>query len=341
MSRSTPPALPPRRKHLDLDDYARGVLACDRAILGRAITLIESRHPDRQQLAQDLLVRLTPHTGAAIRIGISGVPGAGKSTLIEHFGSNLTAQGHKVAVLAVDPSSAISGGSILGDKTRMAKLSADPNAFIRPSPSSGTLGGVARRTRETMLLCEAAGFDVIIVETVGVGQSEATVARMVDVFVLLMLSGGGDELQGIKRGILELADIFAINKADGDNQLKANKARRELESALHLMRPHDPRWQAPVLAVSGLENQGLDELWETVNAYRSALQADGGWQQKRQSQLLDWMWTQLEDRLMMELKNHPGIRKLAPSLEDALLHGTSTPTRAANELLTRFLQNKK
>lgn len=243
----------PRRRSLSVDEYVEGILAGDRPILARAITLIESLHPAHEQLGQEVLTRVLPHTGRAHRLGISGVPGAGKSTFIESFGSYLTGRGKKVAVLAIDPSSARTGGSILGDKTRMQRLSADPHAFIRPSPSAGSLGGVARRTREASLLCEAAGFDVILIETVGVGQSEITVADMVDFFLVLMIPGAGDELQGIKKGILEIADLIAVNKADGEGLQPARRAARQYEAALETVRPGTPGWKTPVLTCSGLE----------------------------------------------------------------------------------------
>ena len=259
----------------DPQDYVRGVLARNRRMIAKAITLIESSHPAHQELARTVVDRLLPGTGKAIRLGITGVPGVGISTFIESFGMMLVQKGHQVAVLAVDPSSSRSGGSILADKTRMERLSTEERAFIRPSPSGGTLGGVARKTRETMLVCEAAGFDVIIVETVGVGQSESTVASMVDFFLVLMLAGAGDELQGIKRGVLELADAIAINKADGDNVEKAEKARKAYETAVHLLTPSSPNWTAPVLTCSALEMTGIDEIWETSLEHGKTLSSTG------------------------------------------------------------------
>lgn len=250
----------------DLDTFVTGVRACDRALLARAITLIESTRADHQALAEALLQCLWPHTGGAVRVGITGVPGVGKSTFIEAFGRMLTKAGHRVAVLAVDPTSSRTGGSILGDKTRMTDLGADPNAFIRPSPTAGTLGGVARRTRETMALCEAAGFDVILVETVGVGQSETVVADMVDFFLVLMLPGAGDELQGIKKGILEIADMIAVNKADGENAPRAEAAARDYRGALHILKPASANWSPPVVTCSALKNQGLDTVWAEICA---------------------------------------------------------------------------
>ena len=324
----------PRRVNgLSLDDYVAGVEACDRAVLGRAITLVESSRPDHQSLAQRLLAALLPRTGEAHRVGLTGVPGAGKSTLIDVLGSGLTADGHKVAVLAIDPSSLVSGGSILGDKTRMTALASDPRAFIRPSPSARTLGGVARKTRETMLLCEAAGFDVVIVETMGVGQSETVVAEMVDVFVLLTLAGAGDELQGIKRGVMELAEIVAVNKADGANAETAELAANDLRQALHFMRPRHADWPVPVLTVSALERKGLGDLWETVERHRETLEADGTRVRRRREQQLRWMWSMVEDRLMDDLRTHPAVRALLPDLEAAVREGRMPPTQAALHIL--------
>ncbi len=318
---------------LSLDDYVAGVEACDRAVLGRAITLIESSRADHQSLAQHLLAALLPRTGGAHRVGLTGIPGAGKSTLIDVMGTQLTAAGLQVAVLAIDPTSLVSGGSILGDKTRMAALSADPDAFIRPSPSARTLGGVARKTRETMLLCEAAGFDVVVVETMGVGQSETVVAEMVDVFVLLTIAGAGDELQGIKRGVMELAEIVAVNKADGANAKAAALAANDLRQALHFMRPLHPVWQVPVLTVSALERTGLDELWDTVVQHRQTLLADGALERRRREQQLRWMWSMVEERMMTDLRGHADVRALLPELETAVREGRMPPTQAALRIL--------
>lgn len=318
---------------LTLDDYVAGVAAGDRAVLGRAITLVESSRGDHQQLAQRMLAELLPRTGKARRVGVTGVPGVGKSTFIDALGTNLTAAGHRVAVLAIDPSSSVSGGSILGDKTRMTRLAVDPRAFIRPSPSARTLGGVARKTRETMLLCEAAGFDVVLVETVGVGQSETVVAEMVDFFLVLMLSGAGDELQGIKRGVLELADMIAINKADGDNERRAERAAAEYRQALHYMRPKTPYWTTPVTTCSALANLRLDELWASIEEHRAALEAAGELAALRQRQQLRWMWSMVEDRLMVALREHPGVRDLLPGLEERVRSGEVTPTNAARRIL--------
>jgi LAO/AO transport system kinase len=318
-----------RRRELTTDELVRGVRAGDRAVLARAITLIESNRRDHHEPAQELLQHLLPHTGGARRVGITGVPGVGKSTFIDSLGTWLTERGQRVAVLAVDPSSALSGGSILGDKTRMERLSVAPQAFIRPSPSGGSLGGVARKTRESLLVCEAAGFDVVLVETVGVGQSETVVAGMVDFFLVLLLAGAGDELQGVKRGILELADLLAINKADGDNLLPAQRARRQYESALELMRPPTPTWRPRVLTCSARDDQGLDAIWAQVEAHRAALQATGELDDRRRHQLVRWMWSLVEDRLTSAARANPQ----APQLERDLLAGRTTPTLAARAIL--------
>ena len=300
--------------------------AGDRAALARAITLVESRRADHQAAARRLVQDLLPHTGKAMRVGITGVPGVGKSTTIDTLGSNLTAAGHRVAVLAVDPSSTRTGGSILGDKTRMARLAVDPNAFIRPSPSSGTLGGVAAKTRETMLLCEAAGFDVILVETVGIGQSETAVADMTDFFLVLMLPGAGDELQGIKKGVLELADMIAVNKAEGDGLARARAAAAEYRAALHIMAPSSPNWSPPVLTVSGLANIGLDDLWAKIMDYRARLTATGEIEAKRRRQQGRWMWTMIEERLLARVHTDPKVRARIPAIEASVSAGTLSPT---------------
>lgn len=326
-----------KRRRLSVDDYVAGVRDGDRAVLGRAVTLIESNRPAHRRQARELLNRLLPDTGGARRVGITGVPGVGKSTFIESLGMHLLEQGRRVAVLAVDPTSSLRGGSILGDKTRMARLSADRRAFIRPSPSRGSLGGVHRKTRETLLLCEAAGFDVVLVETVGVGQSETRVADMVDTFLVLMLTGAGDELQGIKRGILELADVLAINKADGPNRERADRARLELERALHYMRPRSEHWTPPVLTCSGLDGVGVPEVWARVEAHAAALGAAGELESRRRRQGLDWMRSLLEEGLFEAFLGDPQIATRLPELEAEVMAGRLAPGPAAEDLLERFL----
>jgi len=322
-------------KRLDAQAYVEGVRGGDRAILARAITLIESEKAAHAKLAQEVLEALLPYTGGAYRVGISGVPGAGKSTFIDALGTMLSGQGHRVAVLAVDPTSSISGGSILGDKTRMAALSNDPNAFIRPSPTSGTLGGVARKTRESILLCEAAAFDVVLVETVGVGQSETVVSRMVDYFLVLLIAGAGDELQGIKRGILEVADMLAINKADGDNLQRARRAQSSYQSALRLMRAGSA---PPVVTCSALEKTGLKELWQQIVDARHDLEASGEFQQRRRAQQVQWMWDMVENGLRRALRSDPELSVRVKQLEDAVSKGRTTPSAAAQQLLREFAE---
>jgi LAO/AO transport system kinase len=312
---------------------ARSVRAGDRRALAKAITLVESTRADHQREAQRLLELLLPHTGKAVRIGISGVPGVGKSTFIEAFGLHLIAAGKRVAVLAVDPSSAVSGGSILGDKTRMPRLAAAPEAFIRPSPAAGSLGGVARRTREALLVCEAAGYDVVLVETVGVGQSEFAVASMVDFFLVLMLAGAGDELQGIKKGILELADALAINKADGDNVARATQAQAQYRAALGLFRHASPTWDPPVITVSGMEGRGMDEVWRMVLDHRTKLGASGELERKRREQQRAWLWSMIEDGLKQQFLARDDVRRMLPELEAAVASAQVTPTEAARRLL--------
>ncbi|MCB9526140.1 MAG: methylmalonyl Co-A mutase-associated GTPase MeaB [Myxococcales bacterium] len=285
------------RPTLTTEQYVAGVAAGERSILARAITLVESARADHQAQARAVLAALAPRTGGAWRVGITGVPGVGKSTFIEALGTRLTAQGRRVAVLAVDPSSALSGGSILGDKTRMTRLSVDPLAFVRPSPTSGTLGGVARKTRESLLLCEAAGFDVVLVETVGVGQSETAVAGMTDFFLALMLPGAGDELQGIKRGVLELADAIAVNKADGDNVARAGRAAQGYRNALHYLKPRHPWWATRVLTCSAATGDKLDRVWQAVAEHRAALEAEGRLETRRRQQDLTWLEGQLDEGL--------------------------------------------
>jgi LAO/AO transport system kinase len=324
---------------IDPQTYIDGILAGDRRMLSKAITLIESALPSHQEAARRMLGALLPRTGAAVRLGITGVPGVGKSTFIESFGTMLVGAGRRVAVLAVDPSSARSGGSVMADKTRMDRLSVEPRAFIRPSPSGGTLGGVARKTRETMLVCEAAGYDVIIVETVGVGQSETTVASMVDFFLVLLLAGAGDELQGIKKGILELADALAINKADGDNLGPAKKAARVLESALSLLQPASPLWTPPVLLCSAREMTGIDAIWKTVLRHREAFSASRELDEKRRQQAVDWMWSLVDEGLKERFVHQPDIRKQLPRILREVERGTLAATAAADKLL--FLLDNK
>ncbi len=326
----------PRRRELTVDDYVAGVRAGDRALLGRAISLVESNARQHHGLAQEVLTQLLPRTGNARRVGISGVPGVGKSTFIEAMGKQLTKAGYRVAVLAVDPTSERTHGSILGDKTRMVELSQDLNAFIRPSPSSGSLGGVGRKTRETMLLCEAAGFDVVLVETVGVGQSETMVAEMVDFYLVLMLAGAGDELQGIKRGILELADMIAVNKADGDNANHAERARREYEGALHLMHASKDGWQVPVVKCSGATGQGLAELWAHIERHRNEGLANGTLEARRKEQQLRWMWNMVEEELLSNLRAHPEVQNVVPTLTRELRANETTATLAAQRILAAF-----
>lgn len=326
----------PRRPPLTLDDYERGILGGDRAVLGRAITLVESHRADHRDQAQALLGRLLPRTGGARRIGVTGVPGVGKSTFLESFGMARVEAGGRVAVLAVDPSSTVTGGSILGDKTRMPRLATHPSAFIRPSPSGGSLGGVARKTRETLLLLEAAGYDVIFVETVGVGQSETVVAEMVDTVLLLLLPSGGDELQGIKRGILEVVDIIAVNKADSDQLPAARRARQHYMAALKVLRAGRGGWRVPVLLTSGLEAQGLGDLWDALESHRRALAEDGGLDAKRRRQQRQWMWSLVEEELLGTFRRHAAVRELLQTLEGRVESGELPPTLAATRLLDAF-----
>jgi LAO/AO transport system kinase len=315
-----------------VDELAAGVRAGRRAAVARAITLVESTRPDHRAQAQKLLRELIPISGNASRVGITGVPGVGKSTFIDALGIGLIEAGHRVAVLAVDPSSGRTGGSILGDKTRMARLANADAAFIRPSPSAGTLGGVARATREAMVVVEAAGYDVVLVETVGVGQSEYVVAGMVDTFLFLTLARTGDSLQGIKRGILELADVIAVNKADGDNALESQKAARELSAALHFLRSADDAWRVPVLTCSALTNTGLDEVWRQVERHRAWLESDGRLELKRRAQLVDWTRSMVRDRLLARLET-PEVRDDVRRIEAEVLAAALTPEQAAEAIL--------
>jgi LAO/AO transport system kinase len=308
------------------------IRAGDRAALARAITLVESRRADHQAAGRALVQALLPHTGHAIRVGVTGVPGVGKSTTIDTLGSRLTASGHKVAVLAVDPSSTRTGGSILGDKTRMQRLAMDRSAYVRPSPSAGTLGGVAARTRETMLLVEAAGFDVVLVETVGIGQSETAVADMTDVFLVLMLPGAGDELQGIKKGVLEIADIIAVNKADGDGASRAKAAAADYAGALRILSSPGGVWAPEVTTISGRDGQGLDHLWARTLACRAAREKAGELAERRAKQQVRWMWTMVEARFRERLSEDPRLAERVPQLEARVASGELAPTLAADEI---------
>jgi LAO/AO transport system kinase len=318
-----------------LDALSTGIASGDRRSLAKGITLVESTRADDQSKAQALLELLLPRTGGAVRVGITGVPGVGKSTFIEAFGLHLVREGHRVAVLAVDPSSSVSGGSILGDKTRMPELSASPSTFIRPSPSSGSLGGVAAHTREAMLLCEAAGYDVVLVETVGVGQSEYVVASMVDFFLVLMLPGAGDELQGIKRGILELADALAINKADGDNLARAGRAQADYQAAFHLLRSGGS-WDPPVVTVSALEATGIADVWSIVREHRARLSATGEFAARRATQRHRWFWSLLEEGLRARLLSRADVVAAIEEAERSIESLAITPTAAARRVLDLF-----
>jgi LAO/AO transport system kinase len=316
----------------DTATLARGLRGGDRATLARAITLIESKRADHRKAAHLLVQEILPATGKAVRLGITGAPGTGKSTTIDALGTYLTSNGHKVAVLAVDPSSTRTGGSILGDKTRMPRLGQDSSAFIRPSPSSGTLGGVAAKTRETMLICEAAGFDVVLVETVGIGQSETTVADMTDFFLALMIAGAGDELQGIKKGVVELADMIAVNKADGDNVARARTAAAEYRAALNILSPRSPTWSPPVLAYSAIAGNGVPELWKIVTTHSDKMTASGELAARRREQQVKWMWSMLEERLTARLRSDPAVRAKLRTAEAAVAAGRLTPTLAVEEI---------
>ena len=319
---------------------AQAVLDGDRRALARAITLVESTRRDHRDEAKALLEELMPHTGGSIRVGISGSPGVGKSTFIEALGNHLVDEGHRVAVLTVDPSSAISGGSILGDKTRMETLSRRPEAYIRPSPSGNTLGGVTRRSRETLLLCEAARFDVIIVETVGVGQSETKVADMTDMFVLLLLPGGGDQLQGIKRGIMELADLILINKADGDTEALAAQSAIEYRNALQLLRPRSPDWKVEVQTCSARDNIGVADAWAVIKRHQDTLQSSGELASRRAEQARSWLWSEVKDSLLADLTENAEVRKHIKDLEEAASEGRMSAAAAAERLLEIYLRRE-
>ena len=316
--------------------YIQGVLDTNRLMLARTITLVESILPTHQEIAKHVINELLPHTGKAVRLGITGVPGAGKSTFIESFGTMLTGLGHRVAVLAIDPSSQQSGGSIMGDKTRMEQLSTDPDAFIRPSPSAGTLGGVARKTRESIILCEAAGFDTILVETVGVGQSETAAHSMVDFFLVLMLAGAGDELQGIKRGIMEMADTIVITKADGNNTRKAELAREEYRNEHHLFPPSPSKWTPRVMTCSSRDRKGITEIWETIRDYVSVTKSNGWFWERRREQAVTRMHETIIDTLKQSFYTHPEVSQLLPDLERQLREGETTSYKPASILLDKY-----
>jgi len=322
-----------RPRQMSVDDYVKGVRAGDRTALARAITLVESQSRQHEAQAQEVLHQVLPFTGQAKRVGITGAPGVGKSTFIESFGCQLVEQGHRLAVLTIDPTSSRSGGSILGDKTRMERLCQLPAAFIRPSPSGLSLGGVARRTRETMLLCEAAGFDTIVVETVGVGQTEITLRSMVDFFLLLLLPGAGDELQGIKKGIVEMADLVAINKADGENRLRAERARQDQAAALHYLQPTTKDWQTEVLLCAGLTGEGIPEIWERIEKFYAVLAPKGVITRRRQEQSLDWLAALIEDELQRRFYHDPRVKARLADVRQAVMRGDITAVRAAESLL--------
>jgi len=320
----------------DMEELAEKVRSGDRLALARAITMIESTREDHRTHAERLLETLLPDTGKSIRVGISGVPGVGKSTFIETFGQHVIAAGHKVAVLAVDPSSRRTGGSILGDKTRMEQLSRNPDAFIRPSPTAGTLGGVARRTREVLLACEAAGFEVVLVETVGVGQSETAVSDLVDMFLLLLLPGGGDELQGIKKGIMELANMVVVNKADGDLADVAERSAAEYANALRLLHPTTSDWIPPVLTCSSLKGTGISEVWHRIGEFAALMRSSGAFEARRAEQARRWMWGEVDENLLSAFRRHPDVRKLLAELENRVSETEMTPSTAAQILLESF-----
>ena len=324
------------KKELSLEEYISGLAEGNISILGRVITLVESTRLDHQNLAQDILEQCMPSTGKSVRIGITGVPGVGKSTFIESFGKHLTSQGKKVAVLAIDPSSEQGRGSILGDKTRMEALSIDPLAFIRPSPNAGSLGGVARKTRESILLCEAAGYDVIIVETVGVGQSETAVHSMVDFFLLLMLAGAGDELQGIKRGIMEMADTLCITKADGDNINKSKSAVGDYKRAIHLFPAKTNNWIPKVLTCSAYENTGIEEIWESIHSFVNHCVTNNTFEENRKKQAQFWLHESIQEQLGIYFYQRHEVKKLVSQLEKEVLEGTLSPFVAANQLIDLF-----
>ena len=323
----------PKPPKMTVDDYVEGVLAGDRMKLSRAITMVESNAPKHYAQAQDIVQRLLPYTGNAVRIGITGVPGAGKSTIIEALGCRLCKQGHKVAVLAVDPSSSVTGGAILGDKTRMDNLSKEKNAFIRPSPAGGTLGGVSRKSRETMLLCEAAGYDVILVETVGVGQSETTVRSMVDFFLVVVLTGAGDDLQGVKKGVIELADAILVNKADGDNKTRAMVTRADYEQILHYLRPATEGWTTKAYTCSAYTGEGIQEIWDVMTEYVAQMKSTGQLESRRQQQNLTWVREMTDDYFRNLIYRNPAIAEPRAAIEQQVLDGSLAPTKALSEIV--------
>lgn len=326
------------RRKLTVAEYVQGVLRGDRMILSQAITLIESNLPAHMLIAQEILKELLPYGGKSIRVGITGVPGAGKSTFIEALGCQLCNEGHKVAVLAVDPSSTVTRGSILGDKTRMEELSRHTGAFIRPSPSSGTLGGVTRKSRETILLCEAAGYDVLLIETVGVGQSEVTVRSMVDFFMLLMITGAGDELQGMKKGVIELADTIVVNKADGDNKQRAMMAKVDYDRILHYLRPATEGWLTKSYTCSAVTGDGIPEIWQMVTKFQQVTKASGFFERRRRTQMLSWVHAMVQEYLEAKFFNHPNVVKKMSDIEDDVMNGQISATIAVKELITTFEQ---
>ena len=333
MAYAAPSRPVPRRRQLTLQDYVEGVLAGDRTVLSRAITLVESNATAHFDLAQQVIAGVLPRTGRAVRVGITGVPGAGKSTFIEALGVDLCREGHRVAVLAVDPSSSVTKGSILGDKTRMENLSREPNAFIRPSPSGGTLGGLTRKSRETLLLCEAAGYDVILVETVGVGQSEVTVRDMVDFFMLLVITGAGDELQGMKKGVMELADAIVVNKADGNNVMKAEATRVEYDRILHYLRPATEGWVTHAHTCSALSHAGISELWGVVGRFMETVKASGTFAERRRRQVLSWVHSMVEDHLLRDFYECAAVKEHRAEIEERVVRGELAATQATLELL--------
>lgn len=333
-AKKSPPVV--KRRKLDIDDYVKGVLENDRTTLARTITLIESNSAKHQEISQQVLQKLLPHSGKSLRIGITGVPGAGKSTLIETLGMFLIEKGLKIAVLAVDPSSTVTKGSVLGDKTRMEYLSREENCFIRPSPSGGTLGGVTRKSRETMMVCEAAGYDVILVETVGVGQNEVTVRSMVDFFLLVMIAGAGDELQGIKKGVIEIADALIVNKADGDNKARAESARMDYSNALHYLMPATEGWQTDAYKCSALTGEGIEDIWEVIKSFESLVKKSGVFENRRKNQTVQWIFSMVEESLKDRFYSDGKIKSEVPAIKEEVANGEMLATQAAEKLLKLY-----